>query len=136
MGGTRFTFGSPRLVDDAFEDPDHCLRRQRAGEVVRRLPDLLEHFLLAVRLVDRHAKLVFQLADFDRAGDPHVQQPHQLVVNDVDAITQLVDAQDFSQRTYSSTRVLRSRDAPSRAMTSTRALPTTAASGHCPTSRT
>ena len=44
--------------------------------------------------------------------------------------------QDFSHRTYSSTRVVRSSDAPASAITLTSALPTTAASAHWPTSRT
>src|SRR5262249_35883296 len=129
-------FGSPRLVDDALEDPDDRLGGQRTGKFLRRLFHFLEHFLFALRLVDGHAELVFQLADFHLAGDADDQQAHQLVLLDVEPLPQLVDAQDFSQRTYSSTRVSRLRDAPSRAITSTSALPTTAASAHRPTART
>src|SRR6185436_14709791 len=134
--GTRLALGTARFVDDAFEDAHDGVARERTGEILRGLPHLLEHPLLAIRLVDGHAELVFQLADFHRARDADVQQAHQLVVDGVDAIPQVVDAQDFSQRTYSSTRVLRSRDAPSRAITSTSALATAAGSAHCATSRT
>src|SRR5258705_234578 len=75
-GGTRFAFGAPRLVDDAFEDPDDGVARERARQIQGRLPDLLEHPLLSIGLVDRHAELVFQLADLDRAREPDVQQRH------------------------------------------------------------
>src|SRR5262245_2363809 len=79
---------------------------------------------------------MFQPADFHRAGDAHVQQPHELLVDHVDTGPQFLDGQDFSQRTYSSTLRLRSAEAPASAMTLTSELPTTAASAHRPTSRT
>ena len=64
----------------------------------------VEHLRLALRLIDRQRRLVLQPADFHGARDAHVQQPHELVVDHVDPAPQLLDAQDFSQRTYSSTR--------------------------------
>jgi len=69
--------------------------------------DLLEHLLLAVRLIDRHPEFVFQLPDLrPRTRRGRSSSRTSWLFDDVDAITQLVDAQDFSQRTYSSTRVL------------------------------
>src|SRR5262245_14554484 len=80
---------------------------------------------------------MFQLTDLHCARDSHVQKPHELFVDDVDTATKLFDArQDFSHRTYSSTRLLRSSLVRPSAITLTRALPTTAASAHLPTSRT
>src|SRR4030095_10233934 len=45
-GGTRFAFGSPCLVNDAFEDADDGVGGQRSGELLRRPLYFLEHLLL------------------------------------------------------------------------------------------
>src|SRR6185436_4299943 len=130
------SLGAASLVDDALEDAHDGFRCERPGKLGGRLPDRRQHLRLAVRLIHRQPHVVFQAPHFNGARHPHVQQPHQLPVDDVNPVPQVLDRQAFSQRTYSSTRVSRSAEAPASAITFTSALPTTAASAQRPTSRT
>src|SRR5262249_55528940 len=127
----------PRLVDDAFEEPLDDLIVERP--VVERL-HVLQHFLLALRLVDRNAHLALQPADLERACRARVQQPHQRLVEQVDPLPQVVDvgshASPFSQRTYAPALAATSGAVPCSAITFTSALPTTAASAQRQTSAT
>src|SRR4051812_26958105 len=97
----RHPLGASRFIDDALEDPHDRFGRQRARQRRRRRPDFGEHLRLALRLIDRKLRIVFEAADFQGTGDAHVEKPHQLIVNDVNPVSQLLDGQDFSQRTYS-----------------------------------
>src|SRR5688572_16063090 len=132
----RLALGATRFIDDAFENPDDRFGGERTSQLRRRLADAAEHLRFAFRLIDRQARLVLQASHFNGTRHAHVEQPYQLLVDHVDAGPQLLDCQDFSQRTYSSTRPSRSSAAPASAMTLTSALPTTAASAQRPTSRT
>ena len=132
----RDALGPPRFIDDPFEDPHDGFGRQRSGQLRCRLSDLVENLGFPFGLIDRERRFMFQPADFHRARHSHVQQPYELVVDDVNPVAQLFDAHDFSQRTYSSTFESRSFDTPASATTLTRALPTTAASAHWPRQRT
>src|SRR5262249_54766215 len=127
---------APRLVHHPLENPHDSVRIERTGQRCCRLSHLCEDLLFAIRLIDRHAQVVLQAPDFHRARDAHVQEAHQLVVDHVDPPAQLLYRQDFSQRPSSSTRRARSGEPPASAMRLTRALPTTAASAHRPTSLT
>src|SRR4029453_7948280 len=124
-------FGTPCLVDDPLEDANHGLRLQRSRELGRRCPDPREHLRLSLGLIDGQPRFVLQPSDLHGACHAHVQKPYQLLVDHVDAASQFLDGQDFSQRTYSSTRVVRSPAGPASAMTFTTAPPTPAARAHC-----
>ena len=58
---------------------------------VAELPDARQHLRLALGLIDRQARLVLEPPDFDGARHAHVQQPHELLVDDVDPPAQLLD---------------------------------------------
>ena len=100
-----YFFGDPfevaGLVDDALEQPLH---RRVVERTEVRLFDVAQHFRLARRLVDRDLHLAFQPADLERARGARVQQLDQRLVEQVDAVPQIVevrlhDACPFSQRT-------------------------------------
>src|SRR5918992_6116881 len=109
---------APCFVDNALENSYDRFGLERPREIRCGLPDLFQHLLLTLGLVDWHTRVVLQPADFERAGDANVQQPHQLIVDNVDPVSQVVDfCQDFSHRTYSATRFVRSGFVPASAIT-------------------
>src|SRR3954467_9207886 len=132
----RHPLGATRLVDHAFENADDRFGGQRPRQRGGGLPDLGQYLRFALRLINREAGLMLEATHFHRARNANVEESHELIVDHVDPAPQLLDGQDFSQRTYSSTRLFTLSEAPASAITFTRALPTTAASAHWPTART
>jgi hypothetical protein len=79
---------SPRFVDDALEQPDDGLRIQRPDVL---LAHVLQHFPLALGLIDLEAERLFDPADLERAASPIVQKPHEALVELVDPPPQGLD---------------------------------------------
>src|SRR3954469_3018350 len=100
----RHSLGAARLVDHPFENSYDGFRGQRPRQCGGRLPDLGQYLRLAVWLINRKADVVLETAHFHGTRDTHVEKTHELIVDHVDPAPQLLDGQDFSQRTYSSTR--------------------------------
>src|SRR6187200_181757 len=80
----------PRFVDDALEQPADCLRAK--WPFVRDLAHVLEHFLLAVGLVDIDARRLLEPPDFTHTPCALVQQPHEDFVHPVDVASEFVEA--------------------------------------------
>ena len=64
---------------------------------------LLQHFRLAIRLVDRHAHVALDAPDFERAGGAGVEQADERFVQQIDPFSQILevgvhDVRPFSQR--------------------------------------
>src|SRR5437762_99463 len=76
------------LVDDSFEDAPHGGGIQRPRVLAH---DPLQDPGLSLRRVDREAEGALHLADLHRARRAAVEQPHQLLVDHVDAAPPLVD---------------------------------------------
>ena len=94
------------------------------------LRDVRENFGLAGRLVDVDARRLLHATYFQRAGGARREEAHQLLIELVDALPQGLDEAYrllFSHFTYSLACAHTSPD-PLRAIVSTNALPTTAAS--------
>jgi len=117
----------PGLVDDPFEQPSDRPIVQRSPVHLR---DVRENLGLACRLVDVDASRLLHTTDFQRAGGARGEEAHQLLIELVDAFPQRLDEAYrllFSHFTYSLACAHTSLD-PLRAIVSTSALPTTAAS--------
>ncbi len=78
----------PRLIDDSFEKPRDRVRAERAlrGDASH----VIEHLLLAIRLIDLDAQILLQAADFAGAPRPLVQQAHEHLIHPVDVLAQIV----------------------------------------------
>src|SRR5215467_5583267 len=78
----------PRLVDDSLEQPRDRIGAERPfrGDASH----VVEHLLLAIRLVDLDAHLLLEAADFTRAPGPLVQQTHEYFVHAVDVLSQIL----------------------------------------------
>src|SRR2546428_2112608 len=129
-----------RFIDDTFEQPRDGIRAERP--LHRDVPHVLEHLLLALGLIDLDALRLLQAADLARHARALVQQPDEDLVHAIDVVSQIVKRRHiytcrgrpsgrpapFSQRTYSTTRSIKSDDTLDSAIFDTSALPTTAAS--------
>src|ERR671924_163162 len=71
------SFRPPCFVDDAFENPDGRFRFERPRQLRGGGPNELDHFLLALGIVDGHRGIVLETADLDRARDTDVQQANE-----------------------------------------------------------
>ena len=117
----------PGFVDDSFEQASDRPIVQRSPVHVR---DVRENFGLAGRLVDVDARRLLHPTYFQRAGGARREEAYQLLIELVDALPQRLDEAYrllFSHFTYSLACAHTSPD-PLRAIVSTNALPTTAAS--------
>lgn len=117
----------PGFVDDSFEQPSDCPVVERSPVHLR---DMGQNFGLPGRLVDVDARRLLHAAHFQRAGGAGGEEAHQLLIELVDALPQGLDEAYrllFSHFTYSLACAHTSPD-PLRAIVSTNALPTTAAS--------
>src|SRR5436190_18144358 len=74
------------FVDDPLEQPHNRLGVERS--LARDAPDVVEHLLLAFRLVHFHVLLLLQASNLARAARPLVQQTHQHFVHAIDIATQ------------------------------------------------
>src|SRR5258708_1094442 len=91
-------FGGASFVDDALEEAPDRRVGQRAGIIAF---GVLQHFVLAVGLVQRDFRLLFELADFERALRALVQKLHELLVNFIDTaspVTQIHGATSRRER--------------------------------------
>ena len=117
----------PGFVDDSFEQASDRPIVQRPPVHVS---DVRENFGLAGRLVDVDARRLLHATHFQRAGGAGGEEAHQLLIELVDALPEGFDEAYrllFSHFTYSLACAHTSPD-PLRAIVSTNALPTTAAS--------
>ena len=78
----------PRLVDDSLEQPRDRIRAERpfCGDASH----VVEHLLLAIRLVNLDAQFLLEAADFTRAPGPLVEQAHEYLVHAVDVLSQIL----------------------------------------------
>src|SRR5918995_5748820 len=147
----RLPFEAAGLVDDPLEQPRERRGAEWPAHRRRARLDVPQHFVLAGRLVDVDAQPLLDAPNLQRAGGALVQQGHELLVEFIDALTELVDLlhrsasrdsacapapSPLSHRMYDSTAGTSVGDAPCSATTLTRALPTTAASAQRATSDT
>src|SRR5262245_46847131 len=77
-----------RFVDDTFEQPRDGVRAERP--LHRDVAHVLEHLLLALRLIDLDALLLLQAADLAGDAGALVEQTDQHFVDAVDVIAQIV----------------------------------------------
>src|SRR5277367_3785047 len=75
-------FGGAGFVNDALEETANGSVRERAG--IGAL-DVGEDFVFAVRLIERDICSLFELADFEGAARPRVEELDELFVDFIDA---------------------------------------------------
>src|SRR5579871_3562513 len=77
----RFTFGAARFIDDALKEPANCGVRKRAAIFALRV---LNHFALAIGLIERKIFLLLDLSDLERAMRTLVEQLHEFAIDLID----------------------------------------------------
>jgi hypothetical protein len=81
-------FEAAGLVNDAFEEAGDRFRTERALD--REAPNVVEHQLLALRLIYLNALFFLQTAHLTGDTRPLVEQPHEDLVDTVDVFSQIV----------------------------------------------
>src|SRR5207247_9804611 len=78
----------PRLVDNPFEQPRDRVGSERTLD--RDAADVIEHLLLALRLIHPDAQLLLHSSDLARHTGAFVQEPHQDFVHPIDVAAKIV----------------------------------------------
>src|SRR5260370_2378742 len=87
--------GGARFVNDALEEAADRRVRQRARIIAF---GILQHFVLAVRLIQRNFRRLLKLADFKRTLRALVQKLNELLVDFVDAASPVTQVHGTTSR--------------------------------------